>query len=191
MRSLMLASLVIAGALFAACEKPDASAQTSPSAKAMIGTTTGNVAFAPPDAPPADVPAPSGWDHRLEAVFFDELEDGSPSIRVVLQEKTQRGAGFEFWLSTAAGTVARWTAGSTDTYNGTVCFQLKLQDGADALPLPARTPLKATVAFRDVETGIVASTTVPVRGTPPKLEGTPPGPDSKVLRDLLSCPRGS
>ena len=177
--------------LLGACEKPDASFQTSPSAEALIGTATGNVAFAPPEQPPGTVASPAGWDHRFEAIFFDELEDGSPSIRVVLQEQTKRGAGFELWLATREGTLVRWTGGSTDIYSGTVCFQLKLKDGDEALVLPSGVPITATIAYRDVERGVIASQSLPVRGTVPKLSGSAPGPESKVFKSLLGCPRGS
>jgi hypothetical protein len=47
-----------------------------------------------------------------------------------------------------------------------------------------------TVAFRDpaMDEPVVAQS-IRVAGTPPQLEGEPPGAASEVARDLLGCPR--
>ena len=193
--------MVLLGAmLVSACEKPDASYLTSPSADLLIGTTTGNVAFLPPETAPDPVASPAGWDERLELALFGELEDGSAALRIVLTMKSQAGKGFEVWLSNAQGTVARWSGGSSKPYNGVVCFQMpmtaKVKDKAtgvthaEAMNLPPGL-YTATVVFRDVETGVFAAKALKVTGNVPQLKGEAPGPDSKVFRNLLGCPRGS
>jgi hypothetical protein len=176
--------------LLAACEKPDASDTTSPSVEALLGTSTGNVAYAPPEAPPSDVPNPDRWDVRLENARFSELENGAASIQVVLQMETQTGPyGFEVWLASASGTVMRWSGGSSHHYDGVVCFQLLLEDAGEALQL-GEGQHTMTVAFRepDAPQALVAQSQR-VAGTPPKLDGSPPSGQSQVGRTLLGCPR--
>jgi len=181
--------LVLLALVLGACEKPDASDVTSPSAKALIGTTTGNVAYRPPDVPPDVVPNPEGWDVRLENARFSELENGDEAIQVVMQVQSERGPGFEVWLTDAEGTALRWTAGSAQEYDGVVCFQLRLESENEALDL-VDGPYEMTVAFRDpaMDEPVVAQS-IRVAGTPPQLEGEPPGGASEVARDLLGCPR--
>lgn len=188
----LVTAAVLVGALLtlSACEKPDYSFQTSPSAKALLGTTEGNVAYAPADSPPSPQEPPKDWDVRLELVVFTELENDTDSIRIVMQLQTERGKGFEVWLANERGTVARWSGGSTHPYNGVVCFQMKTEEDGEALPLGPGT-YTATVVFRDVETGVVAARALKVTGNPPGAKGTPPGPESPVFRELLGCPRGS
>lgn len=189
MRRMLAASLAIAF-LLAACEKPDYSFQTSPSARALAGTTTGNVALAPPEAAPAPVEPPDGWEVSFELAVFNRLEDETRALRVLSQVQTKAGLGMELWLSNEQGVVARWSGGSTDRYNGVVCWQMRLEDAGEALTLPPGA-YTATLAFRDVEDGVIAARQIKVTGTVPRLEGSPPGPDSRVFRDLLGCPRGS
>jgi len=176
-------------AVFAGCEKPDSSYQTSPSLKALIGTTTGNVAFSPPEAPPELKAAPDRWSMELGLARWTELENESPSMEVVLQMQTRPGAGMELWLTNGAGTVARWSAGATGTYTGVVCFQLELEADGEALALPPG-DYTATVAFRDPGAGLVVAQDIPVTNRLPKLTGAPPGPGSELLRDGLACRRG-
>ena len=190
-RRLALAfAFAISAALAASCEKPDASFQTSPSAEALIGTSTGNVAYGSGEVPPAQVTDPKGWQVRFELALFDHLENDTQSLRVVLQAKTQRGAGMEVWLTNENGTVARWTGGSSDKYDGVVCFQMKLRDKGESLSLPDG-DYRATLVFRDVERGPVVVRQMKVTGPVPKLTGTAPADRSPVFRDLLGCPRGS
>ena len=73
--------LVIMALFLAACEKPDASFTTSPSLRALVGTTTGNVAFNPPETPPSPSAAPAGWDWELGLARFSKLENEQPSLR--------------------------------------------------------------------------------------------------------------
>src|SRR5687767_5522013 len=115
--------------VLAACDKPDASDVTSPSAKALLGTTTGNVAFDPAETPPEPVASPEGWDLRLENVRYEELENGQESLQVVTQIQAQAGPGMEVWLLERGGdAVYRWSGGSARAYDGVVCFQLRLED---------------------------------------------------------------
>lgn len=176
--------------LLVACEKPDASFTTSPSLRALIGTTTGNVAFRPPETPPAPVASPAGWQWELGLALFSQLENGQPSLRVVMQMGSRPGAGMELWLTDAEGVVARWSAGSTAVYGGVVCFQLLLQKGAEAVPLGTGKH-ELTVAFREPEGRVVTAQTVEVKSFTPKLAGGIPGQASEVFREGLSCPRGS
>ncbi len=128
----MVAAL-LAALLLVACEKKDASYTTSPSLKALIGTTTGNVAFRPEEPVPEPVEPPAGWQVEFALARFTDLENGSPALEVIMQVKARPGTGMELWISDEAGTVARWSGGSTAVYVGTVCFQLELErDGDDA-----------------------------------------------------------
>jgi hypothetical protein len=180
---------VLAAVLLVACEKPDASHVTSPSARALIGTTTGNVAYRPPESPPAEVPSPEGWEVTLENARFSELENGNDSIHVAMQVKAEQGTAFEVWLTDAEGTAFRWSGGSSRGYNGVVCFHVRLEDDTDALDL-REGPYDMTVAFRDPGTEeAVFAQTLRVAGRPGRLEGTAPGEGSAVARDLLGCPR--
>jgi hypothetical protein len=185
--------IALAVVLGVACEKPDASHTTSPSARALVGTTTGNVAYGPAEQAPDPTGAdqPPGWDLRFELAVFADLEDGTEALRIVTQTQSQRAAGMELWLSNQHGTVARWSGGSTGKYDGVVCFQVRLEDASGkSLALPDG-DYTATMVFRDVETGPIVARSIKVTGQIPKLKGTAPGPDSPVFRDLLGCPRGS
>ncbi len=182
-----LALLVFAAAV--ACEGPDASHVTSPSAKTLVGTTTGNVAYEPPEKAPADVPDPKGWDVSLDNARFAKLEDGTRSIQIVMQVDSEAGPGMELWLTDRDRTVVRWSGGSTRPYNGVVCFQLQIEDDAAGLAL-GDGPHALTVTFRDPGTGEpVVSRTIRVAGTVPTLRGGTPGTQSEIARELLGCPR--
>lgn len=187
----MLAAFILAAVLATsvACEKPDASYVTSPSVKSLLGTTTGNVAYEPPEKAPADVPNPGGWDVRLENARFSKLEDGTHSIQVVMQIDSEAGTGMEVWLTDRDRTVFRWSGGSSQPYNGVVCFQLQLEDQTSAVVL-GDGPHTLSVAFRDPTSGDpVASRTVRVAGTVQRLDGEAPVPSSELARELLGCPR--
>jgi len=175
--------------LIAGCEKPDASDVVSPSAKALLGTTTGAVAFSG-DAPPAPTPNPEGWDVRLENARFSTLENGQHSIQVVMQVQSRPGPPMEIWLSSAGKTVFFWAGGSAHIYDGVVCFQLRLEDAGEAIPLGPG-PHEMTVAFGDpgIDEPPVVVKTQRVAGTVPTLNGTVPGPESPVGKELLGCPR--
>ena len=173
----------------AGCEKPDASHVTSPSARLLIGTTTGNVSYAPEGAPPAPVPPPEGWDFELGNVRFQSLEDGTPALQIVTQVDSQPGAALEMWITGADGPLLRWSAGSTREYTGTVCFMLRLEEDGEALDLHGE-PYDFTMAFRDpADQEIVTAATSRIAGFQPEYEGAPPGPNSPVARELLGCPR--
>jgi hypothetical protein len=186
-----VALLLIVALFLTSCEKPDPSYTTSPSAKALLGTTTGNLAFGTPDAPPAPLAKdPAGWQVRFELALFNELEDGTDALRILMQAKTERGAGMEIWLANEKGTVARWSGGSTEPYDGVVCFQMTLRQKGEALNLPPG-DYTATLVFRDVEKGPIVARRLKVTGNVPKLKGASPAGGSPVFRDLLGCPRGS
>jgi hypothetical protein len=176
--------------ILASCDKPDASHVTSPSAQALLGTTTGNVLYSPDLAPPEPVAAPDGWDFELGNARFSELEDGAASIQVVTLIQSRPGPAMEFWIASESGTVVRWSGGSARRFEGTFCFQLRLEEGAEALPLQRGERYTFTIAFRDPGTEeVVLASRVQVAGTVPLLDGGPPGPGSPVARDLLGCPR--
>lgn len=184
---LLAAALVVVAV--AACEKPDASDTTSPSARALLGTTTGNVSYAPEGQPPAPADA-AGWRFELGNARFSKLENGEAAIQVVTQVQSQAGPGMEIWLSGPQGPVLRWSAGAARKYDGVVCFQLRLEDGTSALPLAAGERYAMTIAFRDPATNTaVISRTVTVAGFPPAAKKAAPGAGSTVARDLLGCPR--
>lgn len=171
-----------------ACDKPSADRTTSPSALSFVGTATGVVTLAPEGPAPNDL-VPDGWQFDVGNARFSDLERGAASIQVVNDLQAQDGATFEVWLSNAEASVARWSGGETTRYQGTLCFQLRLESGDEALELgPA--PYSVTIAFRDPATGdLIASDQMPVAGTPPSLDGVDPSAQSEVFRDLLGCPR--
>lgn len=185
-----IALAVLFAALFAACEKPDASNVTSPSALALLGTTSGTVAYAPADAPPPPLAAPEGWQFTLENVRFSTLENGQPSLQVISQLQSRAGPAMELWMAGPSGTIFRWTGGTAHGYDGVVCFQLRLADADAALPLPDATGYTFTIAFRDGASGqVVAAQSITVAGRPSQPERPAPSPGSPVVRDLLGCPR--
>ena len=182
----MLLSLAL---LFPGCEKPDASYVAAPGLKTLIGTTTGNVAFAPPETPPATKAPPERWELAFGLARWTELENGSPALEIVSQVATRPGAGFELWLESADGVVARWSAGSTAAYVGTVCFQLELARGGEAVPIgPA--PHAVTIAFREPGAEVIAASRLTVTNHVPTLTGATPAPSSEVFREALACRRG-
>lgn len=188
-----VAVIVLAAAgclLLAACEKPDASYVTSPSIKTLIGTTTGNVAFNPPETAPEPTADPPKWSVDFDLARFTELENDSPAVEVLMQVETRPGYGFEFWISGEDGkTVARWSAGSTTNYSGTACFQLELQRGGEAVPLP-QGKYHATLAFRDPAGPVLVAKRLDITNFTPKLAGSVPGPESEVFKEAWACRRG-
>jgi len=184
----LLLLCVVALAL-SACEKPDASDVTSPSARTLLGTTTGNVIYAFAELPPSQLVAPGDWRFDVGNARFSKLENGTPSIQVVDEMQAFPGYSFEVWLADGESTIARWSGGSSRRYTGAICFQLRLQDGDEMLQLPRGT-YTLTLVFRDPATGdVIAAHPMRVAGTPPSFRGGPPGDDSRVFRDLLGCPR--
>ena len=187
------AGLLLAGCacvFLAACEKPDASYVTSPSIKTLIGTTTGNVAFNPPETAPEPTANPPKWSVDFDLARFTELENGSPAMEVLMQVDTRPGYGLELWISGEDGkTVARWSGGSTNTYEGTACFQLELQRDGEAVPLPPG-KYHATLAFRDPEGPVLVAKRIDVTNFTPKLSGTVPNGESEVFKEAWACRRG-
>jgi hypothetical protein len=182
----LAAFLLLAGA---ACEKPDASDVTSPSARTLLGTTAGNVAYGPPEAPPQKTLAPGDWRFDIGNARFSRLENDAAAIQVVDTIRSFPGFGFEVWLDNGEATIARWSGGSTRRYSGTLCFQLRLQDGPEMLTLPPG-GYTITLVYRDPGSGeVVAAHRIPVAGTPPSATGEAPRRDSRIFRDLLGCPR--
>jgi hypothetical protein len=184
--------LALASVLFlAACEKPDASFTTSPSAQTLLGTTTGNVSFNPAEVPPGEHAPPTGWHFDVGNARFSQLEQGDASIQLVMLMSAKPGPAFELWFERDGQPVVRWSGGSAHAYNGSVCFQLQLKDKAkgEALTLGPGS-YSIVLAFRDPGTGeIVAAKRIPVVGTIPKLKGTDLPSGTRVFRDLLGCPR--
>lgn len=175
--------------LATACENPSAAHTTSPSAIALVGTAEGDVTYAPSDSTPPDPIAPAGWQFDIGNARFSELEDGSASIQVVTELHAEPGARFEVWFEAGAQPLARWSAAPTTAYVGTLCFQLRLEAGDEALDL-GEGPWQVTLAFIDPADGSpVAATVIPVAGTPDNLSGEPPAPGSEVFDALLGCPR--
>ncbi len=188
-RYLVAVVLLVLALGFGACEKPDKSYVTSPTLKTLIGTTFGNTAFNAPETAPEAKDPPSKWQLDFGLARWAELENGSPALEIVAQVATRPGAGFELWIESEGKTVARWSAGSTTTFVGTVCFQLELEKDGEAVPLGAG-PHTATMAFRDPSSGIVTAQKLQVTNFTPKLVGAEPSPGSEVFREALACPRG-
>ncbi|MCL4866997.1 MAG: hypothetical protein KJZ47_13965 [Gemmatimonadales bacterium] len=173
----------------AGCEKKDASYTTSPSLKALVGTTTGNAAFRPEERAPEPVEPPADWQVEFALARFAELENGNPALEIVMQVKTRPGTGMELWISDEAGTVARWSGGSTAVYVGTVCFQLELERDGEAVPLGTGTHT-ATLAFREPVDGVIAARRLEITHTTPALTGETPALGSTVFSTAWACRRG-
>jgi hypothetical protein len=189
MRPLAVAVCVVVAALFLACEKPDRSYVTSPTLKTLIGTTTGNVAYGPPESVPTEKDAPDHWQLSFGLARWSELENGSPALEIVAQVATRPGGGFELWLESADGVAARWSGGSTAAYVGTVCFQLELERDGEAVPIGPG-PHHVTMAFRDPVEGVIAASRRAVTNETPHLEGSTPAQGSEVFGEALACRRG-
>ncbi|MCC6387869.1 MAG: hypothetical protein IT302_10855 [Dehalococcoidia bacterium] len=188
-RALLLTAAVLVVLAGAACEKPDASDTTSPSALALIGTATGTAAYGASDAPPADVAPPAGWEFELGNARYSKLENGERSIQVVTQVKSRPGPELAFWLSGPEGTVLHWNGGSARAYDGVFCFQLRLENDREALSL-AEGPYRFTMAFVDPATAeVVTARTVTVAGVAHASTKVAPGAGSDIGRELLGCPR--
>jgi len=172
-----------------ACEKPDASDVTSPSARSLLGTTSGTATYSVTEQlPPLQADA-EGWMLDLGNARFSTLENGQASIQVVTQIQARDGATMELWFHDGDESALHWIGGESARYDGVVCFQLRLEDGDESLQL-ADTQYWLTMAFRDTATGeYVVVQEERVAGTLPRLEGTPPGPGSRVGSELLGCPR--
>lgn len=181
--------MALAGLVLVACEKPDASYVTSPSLKTLAGTTTGNVVFNLPEPAPEPVAEPDRWDVNFDLARFGKLENETPALELLMQVETRPGYGMEIWLTTEGRTVARWTAGSTASYNGTVCFQLELERDGEAVPLGTGKH-QATLVFRDPAGPVLAAKRLEITNFTPRLEGSLPGPASSVFRDAWACRRG-
>lgn len=189
-RPLVLAIVFLATLSLAACEKPDASYVTSPPVKTLLGTTTGNTAFNPPETAPLPHDPPHGWHVAFALARWSELENGSPSLQIILQVASHPGLAMELWISDSSHTVARWSAGSTSSLTGTVCFQLELERGGEAVPLGDGVHT-ATVVFREPAGEVVVARRLEITNTVPRLQGAIPSQGSEVFREALACPRGS
>lgn len=182
----LAAALVL---LVAGCERPDRSYSTSPPMKTLLGSTTGNTAFNAPESAPEPAEPPADWLLEFGLARWTELENESPAIEIVMQVRTQQGAGMELWLTHDGQTVARWSGGSTAKLTGTVCFQLELQRDGEAVPLRTGAH-QVTIAFREPGGEIIAARTLEVTNTLPRLDGSVPSRDSQVFREALACRRG-
>jgi hypothetical protein len=191
-RSFVVVAVVAMGLVTVACEKPDASNTTSPSARSLLGTTAGRVIYHVPELPPDPVTPPSGWAYELGNVRYEKLENGTHAIIVVGQLSAKIGPDMEIWLADKDETVAKWFGASSHGYDGVICWQQKLEANGEALVLNPGVQYTLTVAFRDPgDGGIVLARRVEVKGNVPNVKGTEPTEDSAVFRDLLGCPRGT
>ncbi len=178
--------------LFAACQKPDASYVTSPSVLALLGTTEGTPEFLPEGLPPEAIADSSDWSFDLGNARYTELENFTPSIQVVSVLVTKdHAAKMEMWLDDGTTTVWHWMAGPVAPYSGTLCFQLALSDDDSAIPLQVDVQYRLTIAFSADDGQPLSIKAVDIAGiTPHGLSEKPlPGPDSKVGRVTLACPR--
>jgi hypothetical protein len=183
--------LIAVGVLLVACEEPDQSNLTAPGVRSLIGTTTGNVAYLPADAPPDPKAPPDGWHMDVDVALLGELDNGTPSLRFSMQMVAQPGPAMEVWLADDTHTIARWSAGSARRYDGIVCFQLTLDEGGEALPMQADKTYYATVAFRQPEGDVVVARKIRVSGRLPTRKGQqPPGQGAIVFSEALACPKG-
>ena len=184
-----IAFVTVLALLLVGCERPDRSYSTSPPVKTLLGNTTGNTAFNAPESAPEPTEPPAAWLLEFGLARWTELENESPALEIVMQVRTQPGAGMELWLTHEGQTVARWSGGSTTRLTGTVCFQLELQREGEAVPLGPGMHF-VTIAFRDPGGDVIAAKKLEVTNTLPQLEGTAPSQGSDVFREALACRRG-
>lgn len=188
----LAATLAVAALFTVACEKPDASFTTSPSVRALVGTTTGNTIVNPPGSPPAPAEPKEGWAEELGQASFTKLENGTPGLMVVLSMNSKPGAGMEVWLTKDSGEpVVKWSGGATQEYAGTVCWQFTTQEKGEAIPIDPASKYHLTVGFIDPGSGPKVVRTAPVTGNTPHLQGAAPAPESNVFAKAYSCPRGN
>lgn len=184
--------LLLSAIALVACEKKDASFQTSPSAKSLLGSTSGNVVYATDEKAPAAVDGPSDWKFELGNARFQPLENGTHAIIVTSQLNSRAGPAMEVWLSDDQVTLARWSGGIARKYDGVICWQQKIEEGNEALQLDPAKKYTITVAFRDVASNaVVLARQTEVKGNVPVLKGSQPAVGSEVFRELLGCPRGT
>lgn len=188
-RWLSIAVLLGVAAVVSACEKPDASYVTSPSALALLGTTEGEVRTASIPPPPRLTSEAPGWDFDLGNARFSKLENDVPSIQVVTQVISQPGAQMQMWLFSGGAPVFYWEGGTTRGYNGVVCFQLALASGSQTIPLGSEEH-SLRIAFVDRKTGVpLVAKEVRIAGFVPELSRTfPEGAEPPGVK-LLGCPR--
>ncbi len=183
-----VSATVLAALLLLACEKPDASHVTSPSALSLLGTAEGEVQLLdiPPPPEPRDA---SGWEFDLGNARFSELENGTPSVQVVTRVRARPGATMEMWIVGPDGPAYFWRGGNTREYDGTFCFQLALvNDAGEALALTDDGELRLVVAFVEPDTGApIVAKSIRIAGRAPSLDSYP---KAKVVGErLLGCPR--
>lgn len=190
----VFATILLVGlaATLVACEKKDASFQTSPSAKSLLGSTSGNVVYETDEKAPAPVEGPSDWKFELGNARFQPLENGTHAIIVTSQLNSRAGPAMEIWLSDDQSTLARWSGGIAHKYDGVICWQQKIEEGPESLKLDPAKKYTITVVFRDVASNeVVLARQTEVKGNVPALKGTAPAVGSEVFRELLGCPRGT
>jgi hypothetical protein len=188
----VLPLIAVVGLVLAACEKPDASDVTSPSARSLLGTTAAtSVVFDVDEQPPAATDDPEGWDFFLGNVRYGKLENQQPAIQVVTRIQSQEGAVMDFWIWREGHTALKWSGGESIDYNGVMCFMLRLEEEGESVHLGSgQEQYYFTMGFRDANTGEYAVVkTIEIAGTVPQLDGETPGPESRVADTLLGCPR--
>lgn len=190
-RAAAIATLAFA-TVFTACESPDTSYRTSPSARTMLGgVTAGGVLYNIPEPPPEPKDAPD-WDFELGNARFEKLQNGVPSLFVTGDYLTQEGMAMEIWLADEETTLAKWSGPTSSRFTGTVCWQQELEDDGVILPLEAGKEYTLTIAFRNRDDGgVVVAKRDLIRGNVPKLSGEPAQTGSDVFKHLLTCPKGS
>ena len=184
-------SVALLAILFAACSKPDASYVTSPSMLALLGTTEGTPEYFPEGLPPEPIADTDGWQFDLGNARYEQLENLTPSIQIVANLVSKDADRMEMWIDDGETTVWHWRASAASPYNGTLCFQLALEDKGEAMPLEMDVAYSLTVAFYGQDGAPLAIRSVDIAGiTPHGLTDKPlPGPDSRAGRIALACPR--
>lgn len=197
MFALPLFLVLVLAALLAACEAGDEEDLTSPSARALLGSTSGTPSYEVDNDRPEPTDGDEDWEFTLNNARYERLEDRSRSIQVVTRLQSDPGTRMEMWLWTEGGhTPYHWVSeGTTGSYNGVLCFQLRLEDReadeSDAVMQLETEQYHLTIGFRDEETGEwVEVKDQRVAGTVPDLAGPVPGAESQVGRELIGCPAG-
>lgn len=197
MYALPLFLVLILAAVLAGCDDGDEEDLTSPSGRALLGSTDGTPSYEVDSDRPAATEGDEDWQFTLNNARYERFEDRSRSIQVVTRLQSAAGARMEMWLWTEDGhTPYHWVSeGTTGRYNGVFCFQLRLEEReaeeAGAVMQLENEQYHLTIGFRDEGTDEwVMVKEQRVAGTVPDLEGPAPEPDSQIGRELVGCPPG-
>lgn len=191
LRDFLIALVGISCLTLLACGPRDHSWEYSPSALALLNTATAEIViYGNPKVPLPENNLAENWEMKFDLAVFGELENFTPSIGIVFELQAQEGSSMEIWLEEDGKTIAYWVGGKTNTYGGSVCFQIALasKTGDEVLSLRSEAKHTLTVAFQGKDGQYTAVKTRKITNFPHQETGQLPSKDSVIFRDLLGCP---